>query len=265
VIDNEIKKFISSVEIENVFVFILLLAVLVVVVKLNRILSRIVTKKFPKKRMYVFQWIPVFNFMIYFLGIVIGIYVIFEPSQEVFLWFVASTIVAFALAFKDILFSIIAGVVLLVDKPFQVGDRITFNNEYGEIVSIGLRSVKLLTLDESIVTIPNSRFINDTVSSSSAGQLNMMTTVDVYVAIDKDLNKIKTILEKIALKSSYLNIERKPFVVIKEVLGIGGVISAMMTTKCILKDARKEKSFQTDFLISVNREFKNQHIKRIIH
>ncbi len=264
-IDNEIKKFISSVEIENVFVFILLLAVLVVVVKLNRILSRIVTKKFPKKRMYVFQWIPVFNFMIYFLGIVIGIYVIFEPSQEVFLWFVASTIVAFALAFKDILFSIIAGVVLLVDKPFQVGDRITFNNEYGEIVSIGLRSVKLLTLDESIVTIPNSRFINDTVSSSSAGQLNMMTTVDVYVAIDKDLNKIKTILEKIALKSSYLNIERKPFVVIKEVLGIGGVISAMMTTKCILKDARKEKSFQTDFLISVNREFKNQHIKRIIH
>jgi small-conductance mechanosensitive channel len=125
--------------------------------------------------------------------------------------------------------------------------------------------VKLLTLDESIVTIPNSRFINDTVSSSSAGQLNMMTTVDVYVAIDKDLNKIKAILEKIALKSSYLNIERKPFVVIKEVLGIGGIISAMMTTKCILKDARKEKSFQTDFLISVNREFKNQHIKRIIH
>ena len=264
-IDKEIKKFISNVEIENVFLFILLLAVLTVSVKLIRIFSKIVTKKFPKKRMYVCQWIPVFNFSIYFLGIVVGIYVIFEPSQEVFLWFVASTIVAFALALKDILFSIIAWVVLLVDKPFQVGDRITFNNEYGEIVSIGLRSVKLLTLDESIVTIPNSRFINDTVSSSSAGQLDMMTTVDVYVAIDKDLNKIKTILEKIALESSYLNTERNPFVVIKEVLGIGGIISAMMTTKCILKDARKEKSFQTDFLISVNQEFKNQNIQRTIY
>ncbi len=264
-IDKEIEKFISNVEIENVFIFILLLAVLIVSVKLIRIFSRIVTKKFPDKRMYVFQWIPVFNFSIYFIGIVIGIYVIFKPSQEVLLWFIASTIVAFALALKDILFSIIAGVVLLVDKPFQVGDRIAFNNEYGEIVSIGLRSVKLLTLDESIVTIPNSRFINDTVSSSSAGELNMMTTVDVYVAIDKDLNKIKATLEKIALESSYLNIERKPFVVIKEVLGIGGIISAMMTTKCILKDARKEKSFQTDFLISVNREFKNQNIQRTIH
>ena len=73
------------------------------------------------------------------------------------------------------------------------------------------------------------------------------------------------VLEKIALESSYLNTERKPFVVIKEVLGIGGIISAMMTTKCILKDARKEKSFQTDFLISVNQEFKNQNIQRTIH
>ncbi len=263
-VDKEFAKFISSVEIENVLIFILLLLVLIVLVKTIRVFSRFITKKFPKKRMYVFQWIPVFNFTIYFLGIIIGIYVIFEPSQEVFLWFIASTIVAFAFALKDILFSIIAGVILLIDKPFQVGDRITFNNEYGEIVSIGLRSVKLLTLDESIVTIPNSRFINDTVSSSSAGELNMMTTVDVYVAIDKDLNKIKAILEKIALESSYLNVERKPFVVIKEVLGIGGIISAMLTTKCILKDARKEKSFQTDFLISVNQEFKTQNIQRSI-
>ena len=264
-VDKEIKKFISNVEIENILMFILLLAALIIAVKFVRFFSKAITKKFPNKRMYIFQWIPVFSFSIYFLGIVIGIYEIFEPSQEVFLWFIASTIVAFGFALKDILFSVISGIVLLIDKPFQVGDRITFNNEYGEITSMGLRSVKLLTLDESIVTIPNSRFISDTVSSSSAGQLDMMTTVDIYVPIDKDLHKIKSILEKIALESSYLNIERKPFVVIKEVLGIGGTISAMMTTKCILKDARKEKPFQTDFLIKVNQELKNQNIPRTVH
>ena len=42
-IDKEIKKFISNVEIENVFIFILLLAALVIVVKLIRIFSRIIT------------------------------------------------------------------------------------------------------------------------------------------------------------------------------------------------------------------------------
>ena len=263
-VDKELKKFISNVEIEHVVIFALLLAALIIVVKLVGMISRAIIKKFPKKRMYIFQWIPVFNFAIYFFGIVIGIDIIFEPSQEVILWFVASTIVTFAIAMKDILFSIVAGIVLLMDKPFQVGDRVTFNNEYGEVISIGLRSVKLKTLDESVVTIPNCRFINDTVSSSSAGELDMMTVVDIYVPIDNDLPKIKAILEETALESPYLNIKRKPFVVIKEVLGMGGVISAMMTTKCILKDARKEKAFQTDFLLSVNQELKNQNIQRAI-
>lgn len=263
-IDKEIKKFISNVEIEHVIIFVLLLATLFIVVKLVGMIARVIIKKFPKKRMYIFQWIPVFNFFVYFFGIVAGIYFIFEPSHEVFIWFVASTIVTFAIAMKDILFSIVAGIVLLLDKPFQIGDRVTFNNEYGEIISIGLRSVKLKTLDESVVTIPNCRFINDTVSSSSAGELDMMTVVDIYVPIDNDLPKIKIILEKIALESPYLNIKRKPFVVIKEVLGMGGVISAMLTTKCILKDARKEKTFQTDFLLSVNQELKNRNIERTI-
>ena len=261
-VDREFKQFISNIETENVVVFVFLLISLIVSVKLVRIVSRMITKRFPKNRMYIFQWIPVFNFIIYFFGIIIGGYFIFKPSQEVFLWFVASSAVVFALVLKDILFSIIAGIVLLMDKPFQVGDRITFDNAYGEIVSIGLRSVKVLTLDESVVTIPNNRFMNDIVSSSSAGQVDMMAVVDIYVAVDRDLHKIKAILEKIALESPYLNIKRKPFVVIKEVLGMGGVVSAVMSTKCILKDARKEKAFQTDFLIHVNRELKNHNIQR---
>jgi small-conductance mechanosensitive channel len=150
----------------------------------------------------------------------------------------------------------------LIDKPFQIGDRITFENVYGEIVSMGLRSIKLLTLDESVVTIPNSRFMNDIVSSSSAGQLEIMTTVDVYVPIDENLYKLKGILERAASESPYLDKEKNTVIVIKEVLGMGGVVSAVMTAKCIVKDARKEKAFQTDFLIKVNQELKNQNIHR---
>ncbi len=261
-IDNELKKFISSIDMMNIVTFILLLIFLIIAVKCLDKISQIIIKKFPGKRMHVFQWIPILGFLIYFFGITSGIYLIFEPSREVFLWFVASTIVAIAFALKDISSSIIAGIVLLIDKPFQLGDRVTFEGTYGEIISIGLRSVKLLTLDESVVTVPNSRFMSDIVSSSSAGQLEMMTTVDVHVPINEDLVKLKKILEKIASESPYLNQEKKSMIVIKEMLGIGGVISVVMTAKCILKDARKEKKFQTDFLISVNQEFKNENIER---
>ncbi|MDR3623610.1 MAG: mechanosensitive ion channel [Chlamydiales bacterium] len=261
-IDKEFKQFISSIELTNIISFILLVIALIISAKGINVISCMIIKKFPHKRMRIFQWIPIFSFLLYFFGIIAGIYFIFEPSQEVFLWFIASTIVAFAFALKEILTSLISGVILLIDKPFQVGDRVTFESTYGEITSIGLRSVKLLTLDESVVTIPNSRFMNDIVSSSSAGQLNMMTTVDVYVSVNENLSQLKDILEKIASASPYINTEKKPFVIIKETLGIGGVISAVMTTKCILKDARKEKTFQTDFLINVNQELHDQSIQR---
>lgn len=263
-VDKEFKQFAASVDMMNIVSFLALLALLVVVVKILDKISAIIIKKFPKKRMFIFQWIPALSFTIYFFGIAIGAYFIFTPSHEILLWFLASTIIAIAFAFKDILASMIAGIVLLIDKPFQVGDRITFEGAYGEITSIGLRSVKLLTLDESIVTIPNNRFINDVVSSSSAGQLGIMTTVDVHVSINENLDTAQGILEKIARKSSYLEKESVPTIVIKEVLGMNGVISAVMTAKCIIKDARKEKAFQTEFLMDVNREFKNQKILRVL-
>ena len=260
-VDKEFKKFIFSIDAMNVISFILLLIFLIIAVKCVDRISQAIIKKFPSKRMHIFQWIPAFSFIIYFLGITIGVYLIFEPSQEMFIWFIGSTAIAIVFALKDVLASIISGVILLIDKPFQIGDRITFENVYGEIVSMGLRSIKLQTLDESVVTIPNSRFMNDIVSSSSAGQLEMMTTVDVYIPIDEDLYKLKGILERIASESPYRDKKKNTVIVIKEVLGMGGVVSVVMTAKCIVRDARKEKAFQTDFLIKVNQELKNQNIQ----
>lgn len=44
-----------------------------------------------------------------------------------------------------------AGVLILINEPFQVGDRIRFGDYYGEVREIGLRSVRLVTLDDDLV------------------------------------------------------------------------------------------------------------------
>ena len=54
---------------------------------------------------------------------------------------------------KDIALSIVAGVMIMFDRPFQVGDRVSFGGEYGDVTVIGLRSVKLRTLDEEATRI----------------------------------------------------------------------------------------------------------------
>lgn len=252
--------FLARVSFQDFIIFAAVLVGLALLVRAIKISSALIAKKFPKHRMSMFAWIPLFNFGIYFVGTFTAFAVIFEPKKEVYLSFLASVLVAVGFAAKDIVASVMAGVVLLLDKPFQVGDRVTFGDVYGEITSIGLRSVKLLTLDESVVTIPNSRLVTDVVSSSSAGELGMMTTVDMHISPRADVAQARKILADIAHKSDYVDAAKNIVVVGKEILGLAGVVSVTLKTKCIIKDARTERAFQTEFLVRANEEFKRYNV-----
>ena len=65
---------------------------------------------------------------------------------------------AFAMAAKDTISNIFGGFTIFTDKPFKMNDRIKINGFDGTIVEIGLRSTRLRTLENRIVTIPNSTF-----------------------------------------------------------------------------------------------------------
>ena len=64
--------------------------------------------------------------------------------------------VALALAAKDSASNILAYVNIVLDKPFSIGDWICFNDTEGTIIEVGLRSSKLKTFYDSIITVPNS-------------------------------------------------------------------------------------------------------------
>lgn len=258
---DRIRTFLSQVALENLILFIAVLILLAIITALVRTVASFIIKTFPTKRMLLLSWVPFLNFVIYIIGFWGAIYIIFQPTEKVYLGIIASSLIAFGFAAKDLLQSFIAGVIVLIDKPFQVGDRITFQDVYGEIVSIGLRSVKLLTLDENIITIPNQRFMNDVVSSSSAGELGMMVTVDIHVAPSADLRQAKSILTKIASQNASVDTGKPIVVVAREILNITGTVSIVLRIKCIIKDARTEKKFQTDFVVDVNNEFKKHGIR----
>jgi small-conductance mechanosensitive channel len=169
--------------------------------------------------------------------------------------------VALSFGMKDIAASIIAGVALIMDMPFQVGDRITFEDFHGDVISIGLHSVKIITLDESIVTIPNQNFMSGIVVSNSAGEFGMVTTVDINLKPTSNLDKAKTILNKIATDSPYIDTRKVITIVVKERFTEGGVLIFVVKIKSILKDARTEKAFQTDFLMAANKALMEKKIR----
>lgn len=73
----------------------------------------------------------------------------------------------FALAAKDAVSNIFGGVIIFSDKPFNINDRIVLNGHEGYVREIGLRSIKVETLEGRMVTIPNSKVTDSAVLNIS--------------------------------------------------------------------------------------------------
>ena len=109
-----------------------------------------------------------FHYFVYVMTVVIIVMFSFDISPEIIALFGGAAVVAVGFATRDLLASLVAGILIIFDRPFQLGDRVTFGGEYGDVISIGLRSVKLRTLDDCTVTIPNNLFLSEVTSSANS-------------------------------------------------------------------------------------------------
>ena len=73
--------------------------------------------------------------------------------------------VALGFAFKNTIENIFGSVTVILDKPFQVGDWVVYNNVEGTVESVGMRSTRVRTFYNSLVTIPNSVLITEKVDN----------------------------------------------------------------------------------------------------
>ncbi|UCE04900.1 MAG: mechanosensitive ion channel family protein, partial [bacterium] len=152
----------------------------------------------------IFGW----TFIIYFI-----IADIFEPPIETLIAFTASAGIAIGFASQDILKNIFGGIMILFDRPFQVGDKIEVGSYYGEVVRIGLRTVRIVTPDDSLVSIPNSEIVNQSVSNANAGESNCQVVAEFFLPPDIDLIKTKKIAYRAAAVSRYIYLN-KPIAII---------------------------------------------------
>lgn len=229
--------------------------------KMMRGFSQTLMEKIPSRRFMILQTATLFTFVWYFAGVYWMAVVIVDPPKELLLAIGGSAAVATGFALKDVAASLIAGMILLFDRPFQVGDRVNFDDTYGEIVSIGLRSVRLVTLDDNMVTIPNSRFITETVSSGNAGALDMMVVCDFHVALDADLKAAQALIHEVIVTSRFVYL-KKPISFVYTEEALTDRLALRIRAKAYVLDVRYEKAFQSDVVIRVSSLFKQQGIAR---
>lgn len=217
-------------------------------------------ERFAERRLFFKKVKALSRFVIYaVLSLGAGAYVlVFTPDTVVAVVAAGSIVIGFA--FQDLMASLVAGVILLLDEPFQVGDRVSFQDYYGEISEIGLRSVRLVTLDDNLVTIPNNAFLSQAVASANAGALDCMVVIDFYIGAAEDFYEARKIIKEAASTSPYVYLD-KPVVTLLSDQFLGERFVTVIKVKAYVFDARFEKPFASDVTERVKRALRGAGIR----
>ncbi len=153
--------------------------------------------------------------------------------------------VAIGFAMRDLVAAMIAGVTIMMDRPFQVGDRVHFAGQYGDITAIGLRSVRIQTLDDAVVTVPNNKLLTEVTSSGNYGALFMQTQIDFYIGIDQDVELAERILKEAMLTSQYVYLARPIAVGVRQMIK-DQYVAVHLRLRGYVLDTKYEKALETD-------------------
>jgi len=103
--------------------------------------------------------------------------------------------VAVALAARETLANFFGGISIFLDQTYKVGDYIILDSgERGEVIDVGIRSTRIRTRDDVIITIPNSIMANSKIINESAPEPRFRLRLPVGVAYGSDLCKVEKVL-----------------------------------------------------------------------
>lgn len=207
-------------------------------------LANWLSEKVPRRsRLIIKQSIPFWKgtVLIALIAHVTGLFL--NVSEQNLLAITGTVAVAVGFAFKDYITSVIAGVVALFEAPYRVGDRITIGDHYGEVVSYGLRGIRLHTFDDDLITIPHSKTWTEAIVNANSGSLEAQVVTDFYVDHEADLQAITDILYQAAYSSRFVQL-KLPIVVVLAEMPWGSYLKL----RAYPMDIRDEPAFRTDIL-----------------
>jgi len=232
-----------------IFLFVGFLSIKIVMRVLN-----FFAEKSTRYRITIKSLLPVIKIVGWGVVVFLIIAVIIDPPPASLIAVSASIGVAVGFASQDILKNIFGGVIILLERPFYVGDKIQIGDQYGEVTEVGLRSTRLVTADDSVVVIPNGDLMSKSISNSNSGEANCQVVAEIYLPIDTDTTHARKIALEVAKVSKYIYI-KKPVVVLffNEVKERRSYLK--MRLKAYVFDIRDEFAFKSDMTEIVVREF----------
>ncbi len=207
---------------------------------------RVFSEQLGTNRHFLAMFIPIVKTAVY----LITLYLIFSPF---FTLGIAELSVLFGLlgaglgfGLKDLFADLIAGIIIILQKPYQIGDMITMDNMYGEVMDIGLIQTIIITPSDNRVAIPNYLVITQSVSSANAGSAEMMVVTELFVSYDSNIREAIRLLHETVITSRYVYLSpSRPCTILVE----NHPLFRKIIAKAYVNDLRNEFVFKTNITV----------------
>ena len=196
-----------------------------------------------ERRIGIKVFIPVAKFAIYGTAVYLVLGPLLQLSAPQLL--AVSGLLGAALGFglRDLFAGVIGGLVVIVEKPYRVGDKVQIGEDYGEVTDISLRATRLVTEDDTAVVVPNAAFFTENVANANSGDPEMMVVTELAVAPDADIDRAADIVEDALVTSKYVYVDDDHPVAVRVE---DEVYYRTVKGKAYVADLRDEFAFSTD-------------------
>lgn len=182
----------------SILIFFLLLALFAL---LARIIGRVILKRFFSRLQMEegtsYSLIRITQYLIMIAGVIISFqFVGVDLSGLVVIFGLLSVGIGFGL--QNITSNFVSGLVLLIERPIRVGDRVTVGDTLGDVIEINMRSTKIRTLTNIAIIVPNSEFTSNRVINWSHGDPKVRLDLPIGVSYSSDLDVVLRSLREVA-------------------------------------------------------------------
>lgn len=166
----------------------------------------VVAERSPSRRITIKMFVPIVKLLVY----AVALYAILVPVLDLSAaqLFAVSGLIGAAIGFglQDLVSGVFGGLILITERPYQVGDKVTIDGQYGEVVDIGLRSTKLRTPGDSTVAVQNDQLFQSSIVNANSGSPKMLVTVDLAIASEAETDEAMRIVEEALVTSQYVHV-----------------------------------------------------------
>tara|TARA_R110001592_G_scaffold363371_1_gene685424 strand:- start:16108 stop:16881 length:774 start_codon:yes stop_codon:yes gene_type:complete len=211
-------------------------------------------ERYPRYRLQMGQLFPVIRITLWFLVVAYIVFVLIHPPQTVVFAVLGSLGLAVGLAAQGGVRNLLAGVMMIFNPPFRVGDMVTFGGHYGEVTRLDLSVTWLRTMDDNVVMVPNSAVLENAVSNANSGDLSEMVVVNIDLPRTTSVTQARSLGRQVAITSPYTFL-KKPVTVSVELRHDFDYLLRLVI-KAYVVDVRLERVLASDiserFIESMN-------------